>query len=175
MSDDRSAPRSANLRPFKKGYDPRRGHGKKGRSGRPPEAFRKFLARMRRDPEFQAAFERVLKDGTSKNWPSAVAALMKYDTHAAPVGRGVVVVPAEELPAARELAQAQFRRLAGSASTVPEAELEGYEYVDVDETPSEMRERTDDLDACGPASPPILSLEQVILARRHAERERRGR
>lgn len=93
-------------KPFQKGDDPRRGVGKKGRSGRPPEQFRRFLARLRRDPEFHDALELAAKDPNSRGFSSALKTLETYDknkpatrtdvtTGGKPIS-GVVVLPPTE-------------------------------------------------------------------------------
>lgn len=95
-------------KPFRKGDDPRRGHGKKGRSGRPPEQFRKFLSQLRRDPEFHDALAAAVKDPNSRGFSSAIKVVTDYDTNR-PAQRtdittkgkaisGVVVLPPTETP-----------------------------------------------------------------------------
>lgn len=46
-----------------KGYDPRRGHGKKGRSGAPSEKFRALCRTLADDPQTLKQVKRVLADG----------------------------------------------------------------------------------------------------------------
>ena len=45
---------------FAKGHDPRRGHGVKGRSGRPPNWLRDFCDDLLADPKCKAAVRKIL-------------------------------------------------------------------------------------------------------------------
>jgi hypothetical protein len=72
------SPRSGVSLPL--GAHPANTGGKVGRSGRPPEAFRDFLARMRQEPGVQDELERALKDRESKGFASALKVLVEYDT-----------------------------------------------------------------------------------------------
>ena len=47
---------------FQKGFDPRRGHGLKGRSGRPPNEYRESLRKILDDPKVAAALKTILRD-----------------------------------------------------------------------------------------------------------------
>jgi hypothetical protein len=49
-------------RPFSNGADPRRGHGVKGRSGRPPNWLKEFCDDTLADPKCQAAVLKILRD-----------------------------------------------------------------------------------------------------------------
>lgn len=53
--------------------------GKKGRSGRPPMAFKKFLAELRQNPKVQGELRRTLTDRTSKHYAAALRVLVDYD------------------------------------------------------------------------------------------------
>lgn len=53
--------------------------GKKGRSGRPPLPFKKFLAELRQDPKVQGELARTLKDRNAKHYASALRVLVDYD------------------------------------------------------------------------------------------------
>ncbi len=67
-----TAQKTAVGRPFRKGYDPRRGCGRKGRSGRPPDEFRRQLAELASREETVAALEAILSD---PNHPQFMKAL----------------------------------------------------------------------------------------------------
>lgn len=54
--------------------------GKKGRSGRKPEAFTRFLARLRQSPELHASLERAIMDEKGRGFASALKVLTDYDT-----------------------------------------------------------------------------------------------
>jgi hypothetical protein len=54
--------------------------GKPGRSGRPPKAFKDFLAELRRDPDAQAALEAAAKNPKSPGFRSAWQLAAQYDT-----------------------------------------------------------------------------------------------
>lgn len=113
---------------------------------------------------------------TSKIAPKLYGDLAKREAGA---GLGFIAFPEAELHEAREIAQSAFKRIAaastGEAGQVPE--LEGYEYVDVDETPGDLARGLDDPDA-EPAAPtptaeaPLArpTKEQEILARRRKGR-----
>lgn len=53
--------------------------GKKGRSGRPPNELRAFLAALRSDPAVQAALRAALLDHTSRGFGVALRILAAYD------------------------------------------------------------------------------------------------
>lgn len=53
--------------------------GKKGRSGRPPKAFKDFLARLRQSPTVQKSIEDALSDPENKGFSSALKVLTNYD------------------------------------------------------------------------------------------------
>lgn len=91
------------LKPFQKGPDARRGVGKKGRSGRPPDAFKAFLATLRSDPKALAAVKRAAVDETGRNFATAWKLASDYDeskpagktdiTSGGKVLHGVVILP----------------------------------------------------------------------------------
>lgn len=53
--------------------------GKKGRSGRPPQPFKKFLAELRQNPRVQGELARTLKDRNAKHYAAALRVLVDYD------------------------------------------------------------------------------------------------
>lgn len=53
--------------------------GKKGRSGRRPEAFKSLLARLRQSPELAISLENAIKDHECRAFPSALKVLSDYD------------------------------------------------------------------------------------------------
>src|SRR3990167_2791446 len=55
------------------------GSGPQPGSGRPPLAFKKFLAELRRDPSAQQALETAARDPKSKNFQAAWRVLVEYD------------------------------------------------------------------------------------------------
>lgn len=162
--------KTENLRPFRKGYDPRRGVGKKGRSGRPPQEFREFMIALRRDSDVQDELRRVLLNGNSRGYAAALRALVEFDGGEDGPRRTVIVVPMSELEEYRQVAGVGRRQIAGASSSTEPARLPGYEYVVVDETPSEFL-NANEADREPVARPrPKRTPEQEILARRHAER-----
>lgn len=54
--------------------------GKKGRSGRKPEAFTKLLARLRQSPELADSLTKAISDPECRAFPSALKVLTDYDT-----------------------------------------------------------------------------------------------
>lgn len=88
-------------KPFTKGADPRRGSGKKGRSGRKPDAWRAELQAMVSSDAVLDKLEMVLRD---PNHPAYVGAL-KYASdhgfgraketveHTGEIKHGVVILP----------------------------------------------------------------------------------
>jgi hypothetical protein len=54
--------------------------GNAGGTGRPPEEFRNFLSRMRKDPKVQASLEKALNDPETRGFASALKVLTEYDT-----------------------------------------------------------------------------------------------
>lgn len=91
-------------KPFKKGDDPRRGVGKKGRSGRKPDEFKAFLAELKNKPALRKAIEKAASDADGRNFSSAWKTITDYDD-TKPAARsdvtskgekisGVVVLPA---------------------------------------------------------------------------------
>lgn len=73
----RPSPRSGVRLPL--GAHPGNTGGKKGRSGRKPEAFTNFLARLRQDPRLHQAIEAAAMDATSAGFKSALKVLTDYD------------------------------------------------------------------------------------------------
>lgn len=53
--------------------------GKRGRSGRTPNAFKRFLAELRQNPDVQRQLELTLKDRNSKHYAAALRVLVEYD------------------------------------------------------------------------------------------------
>jgi len=70
------SPRSGHRLPIGKGSHK---GGKPGRSGRPPVAFKNFLAQMRQNPAIQREFKKALADCDHKHWPAALKVLTDYD------------------------------------------------------------------------------------------------
>jgi hypothetical protein len=68
--------------------------GKKGRSGRKPNAFKNFLAQLRGDPLARTAFETAARDATSRNWAAAWKLLADYDDDK-PAEKHTIVGPVE--------------------------------------------------------------------------------
>lgn len=71
------SPRSGVSLPL--GAHPGNTGGKKGRSGRRPEAFKDFLARLRQSPGLHLALERAAQDETCQGFKSALKVLSDYD------------------------------------------------------------------------------------------------
>lgn len=68
--------------------------GKKGRSGRKPEAFGKLLARLRNSPELAHSLEAAIKDHESRAFASALKVLTDYDDEK-PAEKRQIVGPVE--------------------------------------------------------------------------------
>jgi len=64
--------------------------GKKGRSGRPPNDLRAFLAALRCDPDVQKAFREALLDHNSRGFGVALRILAMYDDERPPEKRQIV-------------------------------------------------------------------------------------
>lgn len=47
--------------------------------GRPPKAFKDFLAELRKDPEVQSALGRAARDETGRNFKAALDVITDYD------------------------------------------------------------------------------------------------
>lgn len=80
----KTAPKTAPLPPnggarLPLGNHPGNTGGKKGRSGRKPEAFTRFLARLRRDPALHDALKQAAGDPNSRGFSSALKVLSDYD------------------------------------------------------------------------------------------------
>ncbi len=73
----RPSPRNGNVLPV--GAHPGNTGGKKGRSGRKPEAFKDFLSRLRQNPKLHLALERAAEDETCAGFKSALKVLTDYD------------------------------------------------------------------------------------------------
>jgi hypothetical protein len=71
------SPRNGNALPL--GNHPGNTGGKKGRSGRKPNAFKNFLAQLRADPLARTAFETAARDATNRNFSSAWKLMADYD------------------------------------------------------------------------------------------------
>lgn len=71
------SPRSGVRLPL--GAHPGNTGGKKGRSGRRPEAFKNFLAKLRRDPRLHASLEQAIANPESRGFSSALKLLTEYD------------------------------------------------------------------------------------------------
>ena len=72
------SPRSGARIPL--GNHPGNTGGKKGRSGRPPAAFKDFLAKLRKDPLALEALERAARDEASKGFSAVWKMAAEYDT-----------------------------------------------------------------------------------------------
>ena len=71
------SPRSGYALPV--GAHPGNTGGKKGRSGRPPQAFKDFLAMLRDDPKAQQALEKAARAAGSKNFAAVWKVAVAYD------------------------------------------------------------------------------------------------
>lgn len=67
--------------------------GNKG-GGRPPSAFKAFLATLRTDPTFQDALEKAAKDPDSRGFSSALKVISDYDDDK-PAEKRQIVGPVE--------------------------------------------------------------------------------
>lgn len=96
------SPRSGVALPV--GAHPGNTGGKKGRSGRNPDVFKQFLARLKGDKKFHAALKSAATDPESRGFSSALKVITDYD-ESKPAARsdvtsggkpisGVVVLPA---------------------------------------------------------------------------------
>jgi hypothetical protein len=84
------------------GAHPRNTGGKKGRSGRPPVAFKHFLAQLRQDPKVQRQLQLALLDRESRHYAAALKVLTDYDDQ----------LPANLTPEERAVRIEQFLRIA---------------------------------------------------------------
>lgn len=82
------SPRSGYALPV--GNHPGNTGGKKGRSGRKPNAFKDFLAKLRANPEALTAFETAAKDPTHRNFGAAWKLMADYDEEKPPEKRQIV-------------------------------------------------------------------------------------
>jgi len=73
----RPSPRSGVSLPL--GNHPGNTGGKPKRSGRPPLAFKHFLAQLRQDPKVQKELELCLRDRDSRHYSAALKVLTDYD------------------------------------------------------------------------------------------------
>ncbi len=98
------SPRSGVALPL--GAHPGNTGGKPGRSGRPPDAFKAFLAKLRANPKALAAVQRAALDETGRNFATAWKLASEYD-ETRPTGKldvtsggkplqGVVILPQHE-------------------------------------------------------------------------------
>lgn len=99
--------------------------GKKGRSGRPPQPFKKFLAELRQNPKVQGELARTLKDRNAKHYAAALRVLVDYDDE----------LPANAQLSAEERAArvAQLLERARERAEAAEAEATRRTDSDVDE------------------------------------------
>lgn len=86
------SPRSGYALPV--GNHPGNTGGKKGRSGRKPNAFKDFLAQLRRDPEALEAFRQAALDPTCRSFGSAWKLMSDYDDEK-PAEKKQIVGPIE--------------------------------------------------------------------------------
>lgn len=63
---------------FTKGHDPRRGVGKKGRSGRKPAIWKDFCRLAIHDPKVQSEIIRRLRSRLTKEYPTLLKAIAVY-------------------------------------------------------------------------------------------------
>lgn len=80
--------------------------GKKGRSGRHPDVFKQFLARLKADKKFHKALKDAATDPESRGFASALKVITDYDeskpaqrsdvTTAGKPITGVVILPAKD-------------------------------------------------------------------------------
>lgn len=87
-----TSPRSGSTIPT--GAHPGNTGGKKGRSGRPPSAFKDFLKRLREDPAFQDALEAAALDYKSRGYTAALKVITDYDD-TKPAEKKQIVGPVE--------------------------------------------------------------------------------
>lgn len=108
---DKTAPKTAPLPPtggarLPLGNHPGNTGGKKGRSGRHPDVWKQFLAKLRGDPKFHKAIKAAAHDSESRGFSSAIKLATDYDeskpaqrsdvtTAGKPIS-GIVVLPAVE-------------------------------------------------------------------------------
>jgi hypothetical protein len=78
MPPEKTAGKTARGRPFERGHDARRGGGRKGRSGRKPNAFKAFCRGILEDESTQAAIRRAAQDPTTRGFPALLALLARY-------------------------------------------------------------------------------------------------
>lgn len=57
----------------------RNGGTNKGGTGRPPKAFKDFLAELRTNPKVQEAIRAAAEDADSKNFKAALDVIVRYD------------------------------------------------------------------------------------------------
>ena len=84
------------------GAHPKNTGGKKGRSGRPPIAFKMFLSQLRQDPKVQRQLQLTLLDRHARHYTAALKVLTDYDDQ----------MPANLTPEERAARIEQFLRLA---------------------------------------------------------------
>jgi hypothetical protein len=117
--DEKTAKKTAKASPVNGvrlpvGAHPGNTGGKKGRSGRPPMEFRKFLADLRRDPAVQRQIELTLRDRNAKHYAAALRVLVEYDEQ---LPANVQLSPEERaLRVARLLKLAEERAAAEAAA-----------------------------------------------------------
>lgn len=70
--------RNGNVLPV--GNHPGNTGGKKGRSGRKPDAFSNMLAKLRQSPALAKSLKKAIADPESRAFPSALKVLTDYDT-----------------------------------------------------------------------------------------------
>lgn len=70
--------------------------GNKG-GGRPPKAFKDFLADLRNDPKVQEAIEKAAQDHEARNFKAALDVIVRYD----------IEKPAEQLDVTHRMTEEQ--------------------------------------------------------------------
>lgn len=94
--------------------------GKPGRSGRPPKAFKDFLAELRRSPKVQQALKQAAEDGESKNFKAALDVIVRYDPEAPGTkiehSGSIALTPEERESRVAELLAGVKRRLVGNGN-----------------------------------------------------------
>jgi hypothetical protein len=86
------SPRNGNVLPL--GAHPGNTGGKPGRSGRPPSAFKDFLAKLRANPGLHEALEAAACDPKSRGFAATLKLLSDYDTDK-PAEKRQIVGPVE--------------------------------------------------------------------------------
>lgn len=74
----RKTARKPRGRPFANGPDPRRGHGKKGRSGRAPKAFTIWGRKLFEEGPVREGIAGILRDPDHDHYPQVLKTMLGY-------------------------------------------------------------------------------------------------